>query len=189
MKFSLITAVTALSTLASGMVILDLDPAPAPLTLGRTFRPAIAIPIQEEFPDTAYPPTRWGRVSRTNGSKNIKTLLGFSLPALSGKSCTISFSDAAEVDKKGSRKMQLFTTGGYPAQGNTWNKKPFTDQHKGTFLTSEDGTGAATVLENFGLKFPCPEFATSYGFEVQPVGDNDYVLWDITKGGFVITAD
>jgi len=84
--------------------------------------------------------------------------------------------------------MQLFTTGGYPAYGNTWNKKPYTDIHKGTFETSEDGPGPATVLADYGLKFPCPKAATSYGFEVQPVNDNDCIVWDITKGGFIITC-
>jgi len=187
MKFSLITAVTALSTLASGMVILDLDP--APFALARTFRPSIAIVIEEQFPDTAYTPTHWGRTSRTNGSKNVKALLGFNLPAFpDGKSCTIGFSDGNKAS--GSRQMQLFTTGGYPAYGDTWNKKPYTDQHKGTFeVLKEDGKGPAKVLANYGLTFPCPTVATSYGFEVQPVNDNDYVVWDITAGGFVITAN
>jgi len=181
MKFALITA---LSTLASGMVILDTDIN----FVGKTYRPAIAIIIQEAYPDTAYPQSRWARVSRTNGSQNVKTLLGFNLPAItSGKSCTISFSDASSVS--GSRTMQLFTTGGYPAYGDTWNKKPYTDVHKGTFQASSSGSGPATVLDNLGLTFPCPTTATSYGFEVQPVNDNDSVTWDITSGGFVITSN
>ena len=183
MKFTLVTAVTALSTLASGMVILDTDTN----FVGKVFRPAIAIVIQEAFPDTAYPPAHWAKVSRTNGSKNVKTLLGFSLPNFSsGKSCTISFSDASSAS--GSRTIQLFTTGGYPAFGNTWNKKPFTNVHKGTFQTSTSGSGPSNVLEDFGLTFPCPTIATSYGFEVQPVNDNDNVAWDVTTGGFIITA-
>lgn len=189
MKFSLITAVTVLSALASGMVILDLDLNLVDLTaVAKIFRPAITIVIQEAYPDTAYPPTHWARVSRTNGSKNVKTLLGFNLPAFpSGKTCTLSFSDASNVS--GSRQMQLFTIGGYPAYGNTWNMKPYTDQHKGTFQTSSDGKGPATVLANYGLTFPCPTFSTSYGFEVQPVNDNDSITWDITKAGFIITSN
>lgn len=44
------------------------------------------------------------------------------------------------------------------------------------------------MLEDLGLTFPCPTIATSYGFEVQPVNDNDNVAWDITTGGFIITS-
>lgn len=48
--------------------------------------------------------------------------------------------------------------------------------------------GPATVVEDFGLTFSCPATTTKLGFEVSPVGDNDYVIWNITKGGFIITC-
>lgn len=186
MKFALITAITALSTLASGMVILDPDMMDDSDIMANVYRPSIAIVIREAYPDTAYPPSNTARVSRSNGSRNVKTLLGFKLPAFPGKpkSCTISFSRVNGAT--GSRQLQVFTTGGYPAYGDTWNKKPYTDIHKGTFQVSTSGPGQ--VLGDYGLTFPCPKKATSYGYEVQPVNDDDYVSWDITTRGFIITA-
>jgi len=58
----------------------------------------------------------------------------------------------------------------------------------GTFLVPAGGTGPAVVLEDYGLTFPCPVTTTRYGYRVRPVGDNDYVTWDITRGGFVINC-
>ena len=180
MKFTLIAAVSVLSTLASGLALPDLTPR------SNVIRPDIAVVIKEEKPDYAFGSTTNAEVSRVNGSKNVKTLLGFTVPACTGK-CTVKFSDASPTPT-GSRRMQFFTTGWYPTADNTWNKKPYTDIHKGTFTTTNSGAGAATVVEDFGLTFDCPSTSTKYGFEVQPVWDNDYVTWDITKGGYTITC-
>ncbi|RPB00348.1 hypothetical protein L873DRAFT_808767 [Choiromyces venosus 120613-1] len=81
--------------------------------------------------------------------------------------------------------MQLFTTIGYPACGNT---KPPLNVHKGTFQASASGAGPATVVEDFGLTFDCPTAPTKYGFEVAPVWDNDKVTWYCATSGLIITA-
>lgn len=79
--------------------------------------------------------------------------------------------------------------GGYPACGNTWNKKPYTDVFRAGFLVLLIGAGLTAVGDlGAALAFPCPTTPTSYGFEVRPVGDDDYNTWDITSGGFVITS-
>ncbi|RPA90606.1 hypothetical protein L873DRAFT_1820814 [Choiromyces venosus 120613-1] len=145
------------------------------------------IVIKEDSPTTAFPTTTPPEVSRSNGAHNVKTLLGFNLPAFpTDTKCTISFSDASTTS--GSGRMQLFTTIGYPADGNTWDNKPSTDVYKGTFQTSASGAGPATVVEDSGLTFNCSTDPTSYGYEVQPVWDDDKVTWDSTTSGFIITA-
>ena len=70
---------------------------------------------------------------------------------------------------------------------STWESKPSTNVHKGTFLVNIPGP--AVVVEDFGLTFDCPATATKYGYEVQPVNDYDSVTWDITRGGLIITCD
>ncbi|CUS14186.1 unnamed protein product [Tuber aestivum] len=182
MKFALVAAVSALSTVVSGLALPNLV-----LRAPQIFRPAVGLVVKEDNPNTAFPPTNTVEVSRKNGQHNVKTLLGFSLPPLPGKVCTISFSNG--FTPSGSRRMQLFTTIGYPSNGNTWNSKPSTNVHKGTFLASVNGAGPATVVEDFGLTFDCPSSATNLGYEVQPVWDDDFITWDITTGGFVISAE
>ncbi|RPA92684.1 hypothetical protein L873DRAFT_1817352 [Choiromyces venosus 120613-1] len=196
MKFTVIAAISTLSTLASGLAQPDLTPRDAPIhleivlkedLLAISYRPETCIVIKEDYPITAFPPATTCVVSRSNGSHNVKTLLGFSLPAFSpGTKCTISFSDASSVS--GSHKMQLFTTIGYPAYGDTWYHKPSTNIQKGTFQTSESGTGKATVVDDYGLTFDCPTAPSGYGYEVQPVGDDDGVSWGCATSGFIITA-
>lgn len=180
MKLTLIAALSVLSTLVSGLALPDLA------RRGSTIYPDICIVIKEEFPDTPFPPNPICEVSRKNGSKNVKTLLGFTIPPCTG-SCTVRFNDALPTPT-GSRRMQFFTSGRYPVDGDTWNKKPFTNNHIGTFVTTDAGPGPATVVEDFGLTFPCPATTTKYGFEVQPVWDNVFVSWDCTKAGYFITC-
>jgi len=70
---------------------------------------------------------------------------------------------------------------------STWESKPSTNFHNGTFLVNIPGP--AVVLADYGLTFPCPATSSKYGYEVQPVNDYDSVTWDITNGGFIITCD
>jgi len=177
MKLTLIAAVSVLSTLASGLALPDLTPRAI------TVRPSIAIVIKEDSPTTAFPPASAVEVSRTNGGHTVKTLLGFPVPGCTG-TCTFSFNGSNPPS--GSRTLQLYTSGGFPTNGNTWNSHPFTNKHIGTFLVPASGVGPATVLEDFGLTFTCP--TTTTGYEVQPVNDNDSVTWDITTGGFILTC-
>ena len=171
MKFTLIAAVSVLSTLVSGLALPNLAPR------STVIRPS-AFVIKEDFPGTSFPTTT-AEVGRTNGQHNIKTLLAFTISPCSG-SCTVSFAGASTAT--GSQRMQFFTLGYPPSDGNTWTSKPYTDIHKGTFQST------GTVVEDFGLTFSCPSVTTTYGFEVQPVWDNDYVTWDTTTAGFVITC-
>jgi len=177
MKFILIAAISILSTLASGLALPDLTPR------ATVIRPEIAAVIKEDFPRTPYPGII-AEVSRRNGAHEVRTLLGFAVPACTGF-CKFSFTDA--ITATGSRTVQLFTTIGYPTKESTWESRPPTNFHIGTFLVNIPGP--ADVLEDFGLRFPCPATATKYGYEVKPVNDNISVTWDITKGGFIITCD
>ena len=177
MKLTLIAAVSVLSTLASGLALPDLT------RRGTVIRPAIGVVIKEDFPTTSYPATP-AEVSRRDQKHEVRTLLGFSVPACTG-TCTFSFPTAATT-ATGSAQLQLFTTIGYPAPGNTWNVKPSTNIELGSFKVST--TGAGTVVDNFGLTFACPLTTTNYGYEVHPVNDNDSVTWDLATGGFIITC-
>ena len=178
MKPTLIVAASILSTLASGLVLPDLSCRSTTVT-----RPEIAILVNEDHPLPTWP-VRIAEASRWRGAHTTRVLLGFFVPACTG-TCTISFSDS--IVAIGTRRLQLFTTLGYPTCGNTWTTRPPLNIHKGTFL-APNGAGPATVLEDFGLTFPCPATTTKLGFDVSPVGDNDYVIWDIAKGGFIITC-
>jgi len=178
MKFALVAVVSILLTLVSGLALPDLTPR------ATVIRPEIGIMIREDYPRFPFPKIRIAEVSRRNGAHNVKNLLGFAVPPCRG-SCKISFTDA--ITATGSRTLQLFTTIGYPAEGNTWESKPSTDNHIGTFLVNIPGP--ATVLEDHSLTFPCPATATKLGYEMQPVNDDDYVTWDITSGGFIMTCD
>ena len=177
MKFTLIAAISILSTLASGLALPDLTPR------SLVIHPEIGVVIKEDYPTTSFPAAP-AEVGRSNGQHNVKTLLCFVVPPCVGK-CTISFTDALAAG--GSRRLQLFTLGGCPTSGKTtWESKPYTDIHKGTFQVSIPGPAA--VVEDFGLAFDCPVATTKYGFELQPVWDNDFVTWDISKGGLIITC-
>ena len=179
MKFTLITAVSILSTLASGFALPDL------VRRATVIGPSIAIVVKSEFPDTPSPPTNMTEVS-SDQRGDTDTLLGFVVPACTGR-CTISLSDA--IAAAGSRTLELFSMSKYPAFGDTWNTGPFAVVQKGTFLVSTTGAGRATVVEDFGLTFDCPTTTTNYGFEVAATWEGDYVIWDITKGGLIITCD
>ena len=179
MKLTLVAAVSVLSTLASGLALPDLTPR------STVIHPAIGIVIKQDSPDTAFPPTNTAEVSRSNQLHEVRTLLGFVVPPCTG-TCTFSFPSAATTST-GSGQLQLFSTIGYPKDGNTYNSKPSTDKQLGAFQTST--TGAATLLQGFeGLTFACPSNTSNLGYEVHPVGDNDSVTWDIATGGFIITC-
>ena len=180
MKFVLIAAASILSTLASGFALPDLTPR------ATVIRPELAIAVKEDSPDTPVPSTNIAEASRTNGAHTVETFFCFVLPTCTG-SCTISFSDA--ISATGRRTLQLFSTSTCPVERGSWNTRPFLDVHKGTFLVPPTATGPATVVEDFGLTFPCPMTTTNYGFAVIPVGDEDYLTWDITKGGLIITCN
>ena len=177
MKFTLIAIISILSTLASGLALPD-------LTLrSLIIHPEICVVIKEDSSKTSLPKPDIVEVSRRNGAHNVKTLLGFVVPPCTGQ-CTISFASA--LTATGSRRLQLFTIIGYPAEGNTWESKPPTNNHIGTFLVPIPDP--VVVVEDFGLKFNCPATTTKFGYEVQPVWDDDYVTWDCKTGGFIITC-
>ncbi|PUU81111.1 hypothetical protein B9Z19DRAFT_889861, partial [Tuber borchii] len=158
-------AISILATLASVLALADLTPR------SLVIRPEICVKIKEDFPRTSFPEPPC-EVSRSNGQRTVKALLRFDVPPCTGK-CTISFTDA--LTATGSRRLQLFTTIGYPAEGNTWESSPSTNNHIGTFLVSIPGP--AVVVEDFGLTFDCPKTTTKYGYEVQPVWDDVSVTW------------
>ncbi|PUU81112.1 hypothetical protein B9Z19DRAFT_1122525 [Tuber borchii] len=178
MRLNLIAAISILSTLASGLGL----PGLAPRSL--VIHPETCVMNKEGFLGTSFPDPPCG-VSRGNGKDTVTALLCFVVPPCNGQ-CTISFTDA--LTATGSRRLQLFTLDRCPTTGgDTWGSKPFRDKHIGTFLVSIPGPAA--VVEDFGLTFPCPKTVTKYGFELQPVWDNDSVTWDNSKGGLIITCD
>lgn len=176
MKFTFIAAVAILSTLASGS-------APQDLTSGETIiRPEIAIQIKEEFPDTPCPPTNITEISRLS-VYGVQTLLGFVVPSCTGH-CTIRLSD---VGSNGGYRAHLLSLSRHPIVGDTWNHRPWADIYQGTFKIAD--SGSATVVEDRGLTFACPETTTKFGFEMQPWWDEYHITWDIRTGGPFITCD
>lgn len=178
MKLTLIATISILSTIASGLALPELN------RRKMVIRPGIAILIKEGVV-TPIPPVSIAEASSSSGVHRVQTLLGFVVPPCIGK-CTFSFSDALTAG--GSRKLRLFTISRYPVFGDTWDWRPYTDINKGTVQVSATGVGPAAVVEDFGLTFPCPATAAKRGYQVSQVGDDDYVSWDITKGGFIITC-
>lgn len=84
--------------------------------------------------------------------------------------------------------MHLFSVGRHPTPWDTRNSWSYMDLHKGTFLVSSTSAGLAVIVEDFGLTFPSSATTTTKrGYEVAPDWENDYVTWDTTKGGFIIT--
>ena len=178
MKLTLFAAISILFTGASGLTLPDLTPR------SLVVHPEKCVVIKEDLPKTSFPTTTTPEVSRSNGKHNVKTLLCFVVPPCSGQ-CTISFTDA--LTATGSRRLQLFTLSWCPADGNTtWESKPSTNEHIGTFLVRIPGP--AVVVGDFGLTFDCPKTTTKFGYEVQPVWDDDSVTWDCKTGGFIITC-
>ena len=179
MKFVLIATVSILSTLVPGLAQPDLTPR------ATVIRPEIAILLKQDFPDRNFR-TTIAEVSFTNGAHEVLTLLGFNLPPCTG-ACTVSFSDALAAN--GTRMLQLFRMIGYPGPSDTYNHKPPVDVYLGSFLVPPTGTGPATVVEGFEPTLGCPATTTKYGLFVRSrFGDDNYVTWDITKGGFIITC-
>lgn len=72
--------------------------------------------------------------------------------------------------------------------GNIWISRPYLDLHKGTFWVSITGAGLAAVVEDFGLTFPCLAATTKQRYGVASAGEDDYIIWDIARGGFIITG-
>jgi len=179
MKFTLITAVSVLSTLASGFALPGLFPRTTAI------RPSIAIVVRGDSANTPFPPTNIAEVALAQPGGMAETLLGFVVPPCTGR-CTFSFSDA--IAASGSRALNLLPINRYPAFGDTWNNKPDGSPLIGTFSVSATGAGPATILDDSGLTFDCPVTTAKCGFDVVPIWD-DYVIWDITKGGLIITCD
>ncbi|PUU81107.1 hypothetical protein B9Z19DRAFT_1062905 [Tuber borchii] len=164
MKFTLIAAISILSTIVSGLALPDISRHGTVV-----IHPSIGLLVKEDFPAAPLPPTKIVGVSPRNGAHAVRTFLRFPVPACTGK-CTISFSDA--IVTSGSRTLQLFS-------GSI---------HIGTFLVPLTGVGPAIVVNDLGLTSPCPATTTNRDYEVRPVGNDDIVTWDITKGGFIITC-
>ena len=178
MKLTLIAAISILSALASGLAPPDL------IRRETIIHPEIGVVVRQDLGPP--PPPNIAEVSITKGDQRVETMLGFVVPPCTG-TCNISFSDALPIPT-GSRGLQLFNTFGYPSAGNTWHSRPPRNILKGNFKVSATGAGPAVVVEDFGLAFPCRTTTTRLGYNVGPVGYNDYVIWDIAKGGFVITC-
>ena len=43
-------------------------------------------------------------------------------------------------------------------------------------------------MEDFGLTFPCLAATTKQRYGVASAGEDDYIIWDIARGGFIITG-
>ena len=176
MKLTLVAAVSVLSTLASGLALPDLTPR------STVIHPEITVAIKADFPTTSFPAT--AEVSRLNQNHEVRTLLGFQVPPCTG-TCTFSFPTAANT-ATGSAQMQLFSVFQYPSSTTTWNTRSTTNIQLGTFKAST--TGAATVVDNFGLSFACPSITTFLAYELHPVNDNDSITWNVPGGGFILTC-
>jgi hypothetical protein len=174
-----ITAFSLLTTLVSGIAVPEVVPRDA-----QTYRPTLAVNLKQDFPNTAFGRTTTGIVSRENGQHEISTLLSFSLPALSGKNCALTFSDPATLT--GSQRMQVFDVGGTITEGDVYSWRPYRNNYRCAMAVKPAGQGVATVVDNVSCSFPCPDSATTLGFETVPVGDNVVITWDTRTAGLVI---
>ena len=180
MKASIV-AFSLLSALVSGLATPEVAPRAAQI-----YRPTLAVNIKQEAPNTAFGQTATGIVFRSNGPKDIQTLLSFSLPALPGKTCTIAFSDPTRLS--GTQRMQIFDVGGPVTVVNTFLTRPFRNNYRCVLAVKPAGQGLATVQDDVSCTFKCPESATVLGFETVPAGDNVEITWDVATAGLVIQA-
>ena len=180
MKVSIV-ALSLLSVLVSGLATPEVAPRQVQI-----YRPTLAVNIKQEAPNTAFGPTTTGIVSRSNGPKDIQTLLSFSLPALPGKTCTLVFSDPIRLS--GTQRMQIFDVGGPVTGTNTFLTRPFRNNYRCAMAVKPAGQGIAAVQDNVSCKFDCPRNATVLGFETVPAGDNVEITWNIVTAGLVIQA-
>jgi hypothetical protein len=176
-----IAAFSLLTTLVSGLAMPEVVPRET-----KTYRPTLAVNLKQDAPGTAFGATTTGIVYRTNGQNEIQTLLSFSLPALPGKTCTLTFSDPTTVSW--SQRMQIFDVGGTITAENTFLSRPYRNNFRCALAVKPAGQGAATELDYVSCKFPCPESAATLGFETVPMSDNDWITWDTTTSGLVIQA-
>ena len=177
-----IAAFSLLSALVSGLAVPEVAPRQAQI-----YRPTLAINIKQEAPNTPFRATTTGIVSRSNGPKDIQTLLSFSLPALPGKTCTLVFSNPARLS--GTQRMQIFDVGGPITEANTFLTRPFRNNYRCAMAVKPAGQGNAVVQDNVSCTFKCPDIATVLGFETVPAGDSVEITWDTTTSGLVIQAN
>ncbi|KAH0608737.1 uncharacterized protein H6S33_001871 [Morchella sextelata] len=111
---------------------------------------------------------------------DTNTLLSYSLPGgLKGKTCQFVLGNGFYAG--GTRKVQLFSVGGPISAANTFTSRPYRNIHYGIFTIAPDGS-SATWDAIPPPKFPCPESATTLGYEVVPQGDEDWAGWPMSSG-------
>ncbi|KAI5858875.1 hypothetical protein BZA05DRAFT_382672 [Tricharina praecox] len=141
--------------------------------------------ITELYPNEYSGCLQSGSVERVNGGSNTNTLIAITIrDGFAGQTCTLNFQDPYYVN--GTRGIQLFTVGGPVTGGETWNERPFRNQHVGTFKASLPGT--ASWSDSTARSFLCPKGGTTLYFEAVPTGDNDAVFWKLPSGGLVVTV-
>ncbi|KAH8146689.1 uncharacterized protein LAJ45_09372 [Morchella importuna] len=134
-------------------------------------------------PSYGYVSDSWvsiGRYTYQGVQYDTNTLLSYSLPdGLKGKTCQFILGNGFYAG--GTRKVQLFSVGGPISTTDTFTSRPYRNIHYGIFTIAPDGA-SATWDAIPPPKFPCPEKATTLGYEVVPQGDEDWAGWYSNSG-------
>jgi len=148
-----------------------------------TITPSLLVRLWEAAPDTPDGQSTVGESSRWNNKNNVQTLVAFNFAtSYAGHQCQLAFYNPDYIYAYGSSQAQVFTVGGPITQANTFNSRPYRDQHKGTFTAYPYGSGFASWVNQGGNTFDCPTGPTTLGYEVVPVGDNDAIYWTAPRG-------
>ena len=124
------------------------------------------------------------RRRQINGGSNVGTLFALTIrPGFTDKKCTLNFNDPSYLS--GTHSIQLFTVGGPVTGRETWNSRPYRDQHVGTFTAVSPGSAVWTA--SYKRTFNCPAGGTRLYYEAVPTGDNDAVYWSLPNG-LVVTV-
>jgi hypothetical protein len=150
-------------------------------------QPKWLIQIHESNPDKAYGLSNYGRVYRVNGAKQIHTLVQFVFDGkLKDHTCQFHFVSPSHVS--GSQGIQVYTLGDEDDRitvDDTWNDRPFRDQHVAT-ISAKPGGQSTVETFGWGSVWDCPLEGTME-FELVPTGDSDDVKWG-TPEGFAILS-
>ena len=171
-----IIAFSLLSTLVSGLAVPEVIARQA-----ETLQPSLAVNVDQSSPDKASGPVTTGRVSRTNGQKDVQMLLSFELEARPGKTCAFAFSGPTKLE--GSKRMKISGVDGTIAKDNTFDSRPTKGDSLCVMTVAEQGPA---TQDGAKCTFPCPDSKTVMGVMVEAADDNVEITWNIGNGGLTI---
>ena len=169
MKASIV-AFSLLSTLVSGLALPEVVPRGA-----ETFPPSLAVNVKQDSPNAAI-----GSASTGEVSKNVQTLVSFSVPARPNTMCTFAFSNPVGLTE--TQRMKIYKVDADKITDKvTFGTKP---EPQGSYCTVAVPPSGPATLEGGDLcKINCPDEAAVWGFELVPASDNDKITWELNTSG------